>query len=164
MLIGVGHQSRSGKDTVVQHIARNNCVVLRFSDTVYDIHDYTQKQLGVERKKTPQLLQIIGDGLRGVHGDYVFVTPVKNKITSLLKSGCENIVVEGVRYLNEATMLKSFGFKIIKVDRQNRLIDRNPNHPSETQLLNYPFDYIIDNNKTIEDLKHNVDVMLGELF
>lgn len=70
-----------------------------------------------------------------------------------------NWIITDTRFPNEADAVKSKGginirliranHKGIKDDFENSNINL---HPSETALDNYQFDYIIDNNGTIEDL------------
>jgi hypothetical protein len=57
-------------------------------------------------------------------------------------------IITDTRFPNEARAIKQRGGVVIRI---NRSID-NGSHPSETALDNYSFDYIIDNNGTIEDL------------
>jgi len=82
-----------------------------------------------------------------------------------------NWIITDCRFENEAKAIKDRGGIIIRVNRINRelemiksmasttgvgskLMDKihNSNHPSETSLDNYEFDYVIDNNDTIEEL------------
>lgn len=73
-----------------------------------------------------------------------------------------NWIITDVRFSNEADAVKSRGGINIRVNRLNKeLLDTDEKfndefnkhyHPSETALDNYIFDYVIDNNGTIEDL------------
>lgn len=71
-----------------------------------------------------------------------------------------NWVITDVRFPNEAKSIKERGGIIIRVNRYTGLKD---NHISETALDNYnDFDYVIDNNGTIDDLIEKVRGILIE--
>ena len=78
-----------------------------------------------------------------------------------------SVVIDDLRYLNEVEYLKSKGFKTIRI---NRFDKHNPyksdlNDPSETQLDNYEFDYVIHDisNITLNDLYASLEHILGKL-
>lgn len=72
-----------------------------------------------------------------------------------------NWIITDCRFPNEANAIKEKGGINIRINRDNgtRIIDINP-HPSETSLDNYTFDYVIDNNGTIEELIQEVKEIL----
>ena len=73
----------------------------------------------------------------------------------------DKVVVTDCRYLNEIQLMKQWSlihnYKVttIRIERpgfDNGLTEAQKNHPSETELDNYPFDYVIKNSGTIGDL------------
>ena len=63
-------------------------------------------------------------------------------------------LITDTRFPNEAKAIKERGGIILRV---NRDLESNTNtHPSETSLDNYEFDYVINNNGTIEELIEEV--------
>jgi len=60
----------------------------------------------------------------------------------------ENWLVTDVRFPNEAIEIKKRGGIVVRVDRGLVTSD----HPSETGLDDFAFDYVIPNKKTLEDL------------
>ena len=77
------------------------------------------------------------------------------------------VVLHDVRYLNEVEYLKKLGFKIVRLERYEKL---NPyrlkiDDVSETELDKYEFDYVIPevNNVSLHDLHAALDVMLMKL-
>jgi hypothetical protein len=59
-------------------------------------------------------------------------------------------LISDTRFLNEAKSIKDRGGIILRVNRQ---LESNTNsHPSETSLDEYNFDYVINNDGTLEDL------------
>lgn len=72
-----------------------------------------------------------------------------------------NWIITDMRFPNEMEAVKEKGGITIRVNRDNgtRAIDVNP-HPSETSLDHVEFDYVIENDGTIEDLVEKVRTIL----
>lgn len=72
-----------------------------------------------------------------------------------------NWIITDMRFPNEMEAVVEKGGITIRVNRDNgtRTIDTNP-HPSETSLDNAKFDYVIENDGTIEDLVEKVKEIL----
>ncbi|HSW76544.1 MAG TPA: hypothetical protein VLG50_05840 [Candidatus Saccharimonadales bacterium] len=62
-------------------------------------------------------------------------------------------VVSDLRFLNESLLIKSLGGIVVKINRQGT----TSNHQSETELHHIEYDFMIDNNQTIDDLYHQLD-------
>jgi hypothetical protein len=71
---------------------------------------------------------------------------------------CDNWVITDVRFPNEAKAIKDRGGIIIRIDRPG--INAVNDHPSETALDNWNFDYKIANVSDIISLKFNVKNIL----
>jgi hypothetical protein len=69
-----------------------------------------------------------------------------------------NWVITDVRFINEAKAIKDRGGIIIRIDRPG--VTAINNHPSETDLDNWKFDYKIVNNSDLISLKFNVKNIL----
>jgi hypothetical protein len=114
--------------------------------------------------KDPALLQHIGVGFRELYGSDVWVNIVAAQIRALT---CEdpsvNIIVTDMRFENEMAALKDLGFATVKITRSARVIDRDPNHISETALALAQFDYHIPNEGTFDDYILSIDVLAQEL-
>lgn len=84
------------------------------------------------------------------------------------KPNVPNWIITDVRFPNEAQAIKDRGGILIRVNRPVSAIGANKlkhksitQHPSETALDDYQdWNYIIDNNGTIEDLIEKVEVIL----
>ena len=164
MRIAFGHQARVGKDTCAEYFCKRcgTGSVLRFSHKLKEIAGNVQQTLGKPIEKDPSLLQFLGTGLRDVYGKDVWVSQVEKQIQQEEKmNGIKaNIVISDLRFPNEAKMLQSHSFILVKIVRKDRPIDRDPTHISETALSTFPFDYTIHNDGTLEDLYSQLD----ELF
>lgn len=71
-----------------------------------------------------------------------------------------NWIITDTRFPNEAEAIRSHGYANIRVNRQGE----TGNHPSEIALDDYGrFDFIIDNNGSLQQLKENVAGILNSL-
>jgi hypothetical protein len=61
-------------------------------------------------------------------------------------------------------MERTFDTTIVRVERpnfDNGLTEAQKNHPSEVDMDNYPFDYKILNEGTLEDLRQEIYNFMG---
>lgn len=73
-----------------------------------------------------------------------------------------NWIITDTRFLNEVEVVREVGGKLIRVVRGG-IVPPN-NHPSEMELANYKgFDYVLENNGTLDDLIYSVSKMLQVL-
>ena len=93
-----------------------------------------------------------------------------------------NWIITDVRFPNEADAIKQrngilirvnrdlvigeddFGYTRVSINQAEKDGIIDPQHESETALDDYKFDYIIDNNGTIEELTEKVKVILKEII
>ena len=154
MKIALGHQARVGKDTFAEYVqSRKPIYIASFSRNLYRITEFIQRILKLEIEKNTALLQFIGLGLREILSENVW-------INSIELPDKENIIITDMRFPNEFEYLRSQGFITVKITRQNKPIDRNVNHISETALSNHLFDYTIENDGTIEEYYEKIDNLL----
>ena len=71
---------------------------------------------------------------------------------------CPNWIITDMRFLNEMEAVKKRGGITIRINRN--LEESKDQHESETELDNVEFDYVIDNNGTIEELIEKVREIL----
>lgn len=160
--LAFGHQARTGKDTSINYISRGYPgEVIRIAEPVYDISQSIQSYLNKGYVKNPLLLQLIGEGLRQIYTEDIWIDIATEKIKSLPED--TNIFIPDLRYKNEAKKLKELGFIMINVKKDKREIDRDNTHISEIDLLDYPFDYTIENNGTYYDLYNQLDDILEDI-
>jgi hypothetical protein len=116
-------------------------------------------------KTIGEMLQIIGtDCMRDTFNKQVWIKACLLEIKN--KPG--NYIITDCRFDNEADAIKEIGGYVIRINRKNNPIaaasGRDLNHPSETGLDNYNnFDYVINNDGTLEDLEHQVVNILKEI-
>jgi len=122
--------------------------------------EFWTKETGKEI--TPRLvLQLFGtDCMRNGFFDGIWVSLTKKKI---LENPQTNFVIPDVRFANEAQMIKDINGKVWRIRRgpdpvwfrmyQDIGVEPTDVHESEWRWANVPFDAIIDNFNTLDDLK-----------
>lgn len=164
--IALSGKARSGKDTIADRLEWwTGAIKINISAGVYDACNSIQNIVGAKIEKDPRLLQGVGMLCRELYGPDVWIDCTVRKIDSLIiyNDPKVNIVISDVRFPNELEKLKSIGFTIVRIVRDNRPIDRDPNHISEIALDDYPFEHIIYNNGTLEELNYKVLEMVSKL-
>ena len=163
MKVALGHQARVGKDEFIDYMKKllgpdAKIYIIRLAEPVYDISKNIQQILGKPIEKNPVLLQFIGEGLRNIYTKDVWIDLACSKIEEIMRNEpTSHIFIPDMRYPNEMTELKRLGFTTVKIIRENRPIDRDPNHISETALSSAKFDHIINNNQNLEQYHSQID-------
>jgi hypothetical protein len=169
MLIGLSGYAQSGKDTVGAALVKNHGFTrYAFADAlkecVYrlnpvvgdtDVDPFSRLQDFVDHdgwevaKKNPEvrrLLQVMGtEAGRQVLGENIWVDAVLNKV------GDDNVVITDCRFPNEAQGVKDHGGFVVRVVRDGVVAVND--HPSETSLDDWPFDLVIYNSGTLDDVE-----------
>lgn len=88
------------------------------------------------------------------------------KIAEQIVLGCdkEYVLIPDCRYKNEASGFGLFEKTIIRVERpnfDNGLTEEQRKHQSENDLNDYPFDWILLNNGSLEDLRKKIKKEFG---
>ena len=162
--IAISGKARSGKDTVGDYIKsqRPNSQILKFATPLKQSADGIQKSLGLEVCKDPVLMQSLAKTLKSRYGEDVFVDQLSHKLVK-----CEDkkisVIITDLRFLNEYSLLSKLGFILLRINRPNREIDRDPNDISETELDNCKFDYYIENDWNMSYLYDKVDEFMANI-
>jgi hypothetical protein len=176
-LIGVSGRKRHGKDTFAARLVeRHGFTRVAFADPMREmalaldpiISDGWRLAALVETfgweeaKANPEVrrtLQRLGtEAGRGVLGDNIWVDTAMRYARSL--GG--RVVFTDCRFPNEADAIRDAGGQIIRVNRPAFPDDGDP-HPSETALDRYPFDDLVLNDGTVDDLHAIADSIAAEL-
>jgi len=174
MIFGITGRKGHGKDTISDILVKKyDFEKLSFADplkrAVKEIFNLSDQQLyGYEKefidkywKVTPrEILQFVGtelfrNQLKNLIPDVeenIWVKVLENKI----KNVRGNIVISDVRFPNEVDMIKKLNGKIIKIIRPNLENNTLSNHISENLDTDYDYDYIIINDKGIDDLYEEI--------
>ncbi len=95
----------------------------------------------------------IGTSVGRAYNNSVWLENMSFRINEEILSKREMIIITDVRFRNEFDWLKSEGFFMIKVVREN---DLSINHISETgqdEIKNHEYDYVLNNNGSMGDLE-----------
>ena len=131
--------------------------------------------LGLDLQPSRDLMQATGDFFRKYNQD-VWTDCLLKEVSTISRT----VIIEGIRYEFERDKLASKGFKIIKVLsrddlRRKRIENREKihlnddvwvtwqNHPTEIYVDRIKADYEIENNDSLDSLRHSVSKMLVEL-
>lgn len=71
-------------------------------------------------------------------------------------------IIPDIRFENECDMVQRYNGILIRVERDDLELGDTHEHPSETELDGYEFDYVIVNNGTLDDLQDAVKGILVE--
>lgn len=69
-------------------------------------------------------------------------------------------LITDCRFKNEAAAVKRHQGIIVRINNSRLPVQENP-HPSETDLDDHKFDYVIDNDGTLEEFYEKIKVMLN---
>lgn len=171
MLIGFLGKKESGKTTASKFLINElNFTEKSFAEPLkkacQDLFLLEEDQINGNKKEeidkrwgcTPRkILQFIGTDLLRNNINKIMPNIGENIFIDIFKVWYEqnkekNIVIPDVRFKNEIDFIHSIGGIIIKLDRNN---NENDEHESEN-INNLNYDYIINNNKTIENLNKNI--------
>jgi hypothetical protein len=194
--VGFIGKARSGKDSAAGFLVRTRAYTrLAFADPLkelalkvdpvipYDLPGFgglnhvrlvtLVEHIGWERAKDEypevrRLLQNMGQAQREFDEDY-WVNALRRKLNNA-EAWNMPVVVTDVRYPNEAKMLRSRGFRLIRVVRpapttvpltglkpvSARFMSDTTAHASETALDDFEADQTIYNNSTLDELYQNV--------
>lgn len=172
--IAFGCEARVGKDTSAAYLAnklnemqkqtsmRYETSVLSFAEPLYNILHHAQRVCGFEIGKDRKFLQWVGtDWARSIKSD-VWVNLLVERIGRLSR---RDIIVTDVRFIDEFEALKKLGFVMVRLIRTEKS-EQVARHASETSAANadLPWDHIIDNNGTLEELYAKLDQLFFKSY
>jgi dephospho-CoA kinase len=174
MKVAIVGRIRSGKDTVGSMFIKDyGCFRMAFGDGIGRvIRDYFPEAF--ENGKPRRHYQHIGQRFRDLNPD-VWVKDLGRTYQLLQDKGLTRFVVTDMRQMNEYHYLKSQGFMVVKVETADEIrLERmnangdtftleDLNHETEQEIDQIPYDYLISNNTTLEDLYKQVQFVAEEL-
>jgi len=188
MLIGLVGLIGSGKDTVAERLVthhgyKRDSFAKSLKDAVSSIFSWNREMLEGNTKEsrewrekpdafwskkfnkevTPRwVLQYFGtEVMRQNMHDAIWIDSV------IARYKGDNTVISDTRFINEIKTIKAHGGKILLVKRgelpTREEMQNNGSHQSEWDWIGSNFDYIIENNSSIEGLNANVDQFIHQL-
>jgi dephospho-CoA kinase len=175
MKIAFVGKMRSGKDTAGDYLIKNHWITkLAFGDEIKKVIQRYFPHL-LEGSKPRKVFQKIGQLFREFDPD-VWVKQLRKTYNIKRVQGNSNFVITDVRQMNEVEFLKSEGFVIVKVETDEELrLERikasgddfsleDLNHETELAVDTLPYDYLVTNNTSLDDLYKQIDFILQEEF
>ena len=168
MIIGLSGYARSGKDTVADHLVNTygftqKSFAAKMKEAIYTLNpivhsdsigEFRYQSLvdvyGLDKVKEDypevrRLLQVFGTEVgRSMFGDNFWVDLTLNNLKSF------HTVISDVRFKNEAEAIRKSGGQIWRVNRVG--VGPVTGHVSEIDLDDYDFDFVLNNDTTIESL------------
>jgi dephospho-CoA kinase len=166
MIIGLVGKLQSGKTTSVNFLKEKypNIIKLSFADLlkqmILNAGICTKEELW--EKKTDfsrMMMQKIGtEIIRKQVSENFWVDAMIKKISDIQTTYKNSIIViDDVRFKNEAALVKFFHGYLIRIDRSKFKQNNEENkHISEIEQDEIVTDYTVLNDKTLEDLKKNI--------
>jgi hypothetical protein len=113
--------------------------------------------------KTPRyVMQTLGtEWGRRMVGEDIWVRVAEKEIRRLVSNGV-SVVVDDVRFPDEAAMIKKLGGSMVRIE--NPVVTQSTAHESERHIFNIEVDYIIVNGGSIADLGLSVEGVVSSLF
>ncbi len=184
MIVGISGKIGSGKTTVSEVFRSNGFELDSFAKSVKDIccilfgfdRDRLEGQKIEDRKwretnniKYTNLLGrdfsprdsmiLIGTAIgRDIIHPNIWVETLFNRYE---EHKGKNLLITDVRFPNEYDEIKKRGGIIIRINRKT--MENNSAHPSECALDDHPFDYIIDNDGTYDELMEKAKKLLTNI-
>jgi hypothetical protein len=184
MIIGLSGYARSGKDTVADYLVENYAfkrvafadgirdfllTINPFIPNAYFLKDVVEHEGWDVAKSMPyvrKMLQDTGVYARDNWGASFWINHAFRHMDKNLRDEQDelhHIVITDVRFKNEADAISGWVAKNGTLIRVNRT-DVNPinNHISETDLDDYVFKHILDNDSDLFDLHLKVEELMRE--
>jgi hypothetical protein len=117
--------------------------------------DLKETPLQVLNGKTPRYaMQTVGtEWGRNLFGDDLWVKSTLSKAQALMAQG-QSVVIDDMRFTNEADAIRSAGGEIIRIIRAGAP-KPSATHASEGELNSYHVDHQVSNDSTLECLRQN---------
>jgi hypothetical protein len=164
-IIGIGHKARQGKNLLARYLAME-AMKQGIYTKEYAFADALKIYCQLEELnwRDKVRLQQIGQKFRHDRGSNIWVNILEDRIKV---EKPDLAIITDVRYLNEAAICdETIRITRIKEDGSRfQATDRDPLHPSETELDNYDFSYgVINLEGQPEHLKVTAKQIISDLF
>lgn len=170
IIIGLSGKKRSGKNAVAKFIAMQTsmpCFEQSFAD---GLKAEVAKACGVSRTYLEEnkdnfrlILQGWGtDFRRKLVDDLYWIKKMDKALQHQYAINPDSVaLITDVRFLNEADYVRKCGGVVVRVNRpESASVDE---HVSETELDDYKFDFVINNNSTLNNLASDVRMLIHNL-
>ena len=167
----IGGKANTGKNTLAKMIKEyydlknEKSIITEYSKYVKLM---ANEMLDLKNKKKPRgFLQDLGEEYRKTIGPNIFVERMKEDIL-IYQKYYENIIICDARLIPELTLMKTKYNNCYTIhllcDKDNKLTDEEKKHITELEFDNYKnFDYTLNNNSSMDELKKELYKVLEEI-
>ncbi len=129
--------------------------LIRYADLVEKVGYVKAK----EDSEVRRLLQVMGTEVgRKMIDTNIWVKAMSKKVRAAKKDGAAGVIVTGIRFPNESKAIKTLEGELWWVDRPGHVADSDSgSHDSENSLTADDFEVIIENDRSLNDLRAKVD-------
>lgn len=172
LIIVLSGKAKSGKNLVASYIKEyfkeNNCIEVAYAYYIKDYLKRMKKYDEQDKEKYRSLLQEFGVEFLQKEIDPIFLINRVREDINVFSYYYDVIIVTDARLINEIKMPKEEFERVITIritiDKDSPLTPSEQKHITETGLDDYlDFDYIIENNDSLEKLKNKVIKIMDEV-
>lgn len=180
ILIGVTGKKFHGKTSVVRHLVEKyGFYSINFSDklksTVSELWDIPRHTLESPKLKevldkrygfSPrEIMQLFGTEVARQITPKIWIYQVERELKRWKDENSVRIVIGDVRFINEASMIKSLGGTIFKVLREDFLDEKHINHQSEREIDSIKEDFLLfAKSGEVSKLHEQIDSIVDENY
>lgn len=169
-VICIAGKAQHGKDTTASIMSKQltdkgyTVLIAHYSDLVKYVCKTFFNWNGEKDEYGRTLLQIVGTNkIRSKYHDF-WVSFIA-KILTAFENEWDYVLIPDTRFPNEINGLFYYGLETLslRIERDNfdsGLSDEQKAHISETALDDFNFDFVIENNGSVEDLENKVNELL----
>ncbi len=170
----ISGKARVGKDTSANYMKEyyeslgKKVIILQFSYYIKEYAKVLSGWDGSEEDKPRKLLQELGTDIIRNKIDKDFFTKRTIEDIKVFSYFYDVIIISDARFVSEITMVKDSFLDVISInilrDAINELTLEEKGHITENGLDGYDdYDYVIDNNGSLDDLRNKVIEIVGGL-
>lgn len=179
MILAFGYEAASGKSEASKLLNNSfGLSIISFATPIKQacksIFKLSDEQLyGAEKEvldnrwdKTPrELFQSFGEHMKALYGKDIWVRVAQAEIEMQMKAGVNNFVIDDLRFPIEGQMIKSMGGHTIMLNAsfEGRSETKSKGHISENSMKNYDWDFVINNNRELEDFYSQIYSVYNEI-
>lgn len=177
-VVGLAAFKGSGKTTLAKYLEEKGFIRVSFADPIRELlelqnpyllsdsgvrplqevllqHDWQSLKTSEYSKQIRDLMVTTGKSLRAVDDDF-FVRVAHERVAELLEDS-EHIVIDDVRFPNEAKFISDIGGALIRINRPSVT---NGDNPDVSELQNFPVHFTINNDGYLYNLYDQADHIL----
>lgn len=161
MRIGLTGKGGSGKSTIAKYLAKKyGAPIFSFATPIKNFtYAIFGRDLDRNKEKYRRFMQVVGSEVRRVD-PAAWIEYLDYYLWPRMVQGY-NLVVDDVRFLNEAEYLRKQGFMLIRVVGRSKVLGAASAHVSETEQDEIEADFTLDNSGSLEETIEDLEKILN---